>query len=297
MSSPSSPEIPPRPLAPAELLDGSGAARVRLDVRDDAAFAAGHLESSGHVPLAALEERRTELPAREQPIVTIAASAGVARAAAERLAAMGYADAVWLDAPLDALGAAATSTGAAVPLWKPAAFLAAIVERIPRGLAADLAAGSGRDAAFLAMQGFEVEAWDEAPEALAWARDLAARAGVAITTHVADLESRAFTLPESRYALVTCFRFLHRPLFPVMARALVPGGHLVYETYRVGQERYGRPRRPQFLLRPRELERAFRGLGMEVLRFEETDPPGGPLTQRLWARRPAAGSSDPAAGT
>ena len=70
-----------------------------------------------------------------------------------------------------------------------------------------------------------------------------------------------------------------------MARALAPGGHLVYETYRVGQERYGRPRRAQFLLRPGELEGAFVGLGCEVLRYEETDPPGGPLTARLWARR------------
>jgi hypothetical protein len=83
-----------------------------------------------------------------------------------------------------------------------------------------------------------------------------------------------------------CFRFLHRPLFPAMARALRPGGHLVYETYRVGQERFGRPKRPQFLLEPGELAAAFAGLGLEVIRSQEPDPAAGPITSRLWARRP-----------
>src|SRR4029079_9234257 len=99
---------------------------------------------------------------------------------------------------------------------------------IPRGPAADLAAGAGREAVFLALAGFTVEAWDEAPEALARASDHARREGVPLATRIADLEARSFTLPASSYALVTCFRFLHRPLFPVMAAALAPGGHLVY---------------------------------------------------------------------
>lgn len=285
------PSLAPRPLAAdavGDLITAAGPAR--LDVRSDAAFAAGHVAGSGHVPLALLEARRTELPARETPIVVLGEDADEAREAAARLVAMGYVDVAWLDGPIAALGARAAVRGPAELLWRPNAFLAEILDRIPRGPAADLAAGSGRDAAFLALHGFEVEAWDEAPEALAWGEAMAARAGVSIATRVANLEARHFTLPESRYTLVTCFRFLHRPLFPVMARALAPGGHLVYETYRLGQERYGRPRRPQFLLGPGELARAFGGLGLEVLRFEETDPEGGPLTQRIWARWPPGSS-------
>ncbi len=260
---------------------------ARVDVRGEEAFAAGHVAGSGHLPAAELAARRTELPPRERPLIVLAGSPEAAREAAGTLGALGYGRVAWLAAPLDALGPEAAARGAPARLWQPAPFLARIVERLPRGRAADLAAGSGRDAAFLALHGFDVEAWDEAPEALATAAALARRSGVRIETRVANLESRGFTLPESRYALVTCFRFLHRPLFPVMARALAPGGHLVYETYRVGQERFGRPRRARFLLLPGELGGAFRALGLEVLLEEEPDPPGGPVTSRVWARRPA----------
>jgi len=300
VSSPSSPDRPaartdappPQPLdaAAARALATHADPGTLLDVRDDAAFANGHVAGSGHLPAALLAERRTELPPRERAITVLAADGGAARAAAATLAGMGYRDVRFLDAPLATLGDVAASRAPAARLWRPNEFLAAIVARIPRGPAADLAAGAGREATFLALAGFDVEAWDEAPEALAWAADLARRSGAAITTHVANLEARSFALPLERYALLTCFRFLHRPLFPTLVAGLRPGGHLVYETYRVGQERFGRPRRSQFLLRPGELERAFRGLGLEVLRFEEAGAPEGPLTQRLWARKP---SSDP----
>jgi SAM-dependent methyltransferase len=170
-------------------------------------------------------------------------------------------------------------------LWRPAPFLEEVLPQLPRGRAADLAAGSGREAVFLAMHGFEVEAWETAPEALDRATALAARHGVAIAPVACDLEAGAPPLPDERYRLIVCFRFLHRPLFPAMIRALAPGGHLVYETYRVGQERFGRPRRPQFLLEPGELARGFGEL--EILRYEEPDPLEGPFTARLLARKSA----------
>ena len=261
-------------------------------MRDAAAFSTGHVAGSGSIPAALLEDRRNELPPRDRPVVVVATDAAAARDAAATLSALGYRDAAWLDASLASLGALATATDPPARLWQPNAFLASIVDAIPRGRAADLAAGAGREAVFLALAGFEVEAWDEAPEALARATDHAGREGVALTTHVANLEARSFALPAAHYALLTCFRFLHRPLFSRMAGALAPGGHLVYETYRVGQERFGRPRRAQFLLKPGELERSFRGLGLEVLRFEEAGSEReGALTQRIWARKPETGSS------
>ena len=303
MSSPSSPEalrpgatprVPARPVDArdflARLADPDPPAL--LDVRDDAAFSSGHVAGSGWLPAPFLEERRNELPPRDRPVVVLASDAATARDAAATLSALGYRDAAWLDAPLARLGALVSAMGPPARLWQPNAFLASVVDAIPRGAAADLAAGAGREAVFLALAGFEVEAWDEAPEALARATAHAAREGVAITTHVANLEARSFTLPAERYALHTCFRFLHRPLFRVMAAALAPGGHLVSETYRVGQERFGRPRRPQFLLKPGELERAFRALGLEIVRFEEAGSEAeGPLTQRIWARKPASSGS------
>ncbi|MEO5617093.1 MAG: methyltransferase domain-containing protein [Candidatus Eisenbacteria bacterium] len=269
-----------------ELPAGTPLRPALLDVRDEPAFAAGHVAGSGHVPAEFLKSRRTELPPRDHPVLVLADAAAAARTSAETLRDLGYASVAWLDAPLADLGETARQTGAAARLWRSNAFLSDIAADIPRGRAADLAAGSGRDAAFLAMNGFDVEACDESPEALEMARSLARRCGVSVETRIANLEARSFTLPAAHYSLVTCFRFLHRQLFPVMVRALAPGGHLVYETYRLGQERYGRPRRAKFLLAPGELKREFEALGVEVLRHEEPEPPGGPVTARLWGRKP-----------
>jgi len=192
----------------------------------------------------------------------------------------------WLDAPWQELLDAAPDHGAPARLWRPSPYLESRLALVPRGRALDVAAGSGREAVFLAMHGFEVEAIDRAPEALEWANALAARHGVAIATHARDLEAAGATLPRDRFALVTVFRFLHRPLLPAIAAALAPGGHLIYETYRLGQERFGRPTHPRFLLWPGELLRAFAGL--EILHAEEREPSGGPVMARVHARRPGA---------
>ena len=101
---------------------------------------------------------------------------------------------------------------------------------------------------------------------------------------VCDLEQPEPPLPEHAWDLVVCVRFLHRPLLPRIARALAPGGHLVFETFRDGQQRFGKPVRARFLLQPGELLAAFPGL--EVLHHDEPAPAEGPWTERLHARRP-----------
>ena len=78
-------------------------------------------------------------------------------------------------------------------------------------------------------------------------------------------------------------RFLHRPLFPWIASALAPGGTLVYETFRRGQEAHGRPLQARFLLEHGELTEAFPLLHVEC--YEETEQPGGPVMAHLLARR------------
>lgn len=258
-----------------------------LDVREAAAFAAGHLPGSGHLPESEWEARRSELPARETEVIVVAESGARARAAAARLITLGYERARALEPELTSLGEA-LATGPAAPLWRPTPFLASALRRfgsrVPDGPAADLAAGSGRDAVFLALLGFAVEAWDRAPEALARAADLARACGVGLTPVECDLERNRPPLPVARYALLTCFRFLDRRVFPRMADSLAKGGVLIYETYRAGQERFGRPKRAQFLLAPGELAGAFPGL--EILHHEERTPGEGPITARLVAVRP-----------
>ena len=292
---------------PMESLDPQGArsraeTAVVLDTRDPDAFEHGHVAGSGHIPRRELAARRSELPGRDTAILVVAEDGPAASAGAAALETLGYAAVSFLDAPLTALPGGLTDHAPAARLWRPAPFLEEVLPLVsrppvaatgpgapgghaPRAL--DLACGAGRDAVFLALHGFEVQGWDHAPEALERARDLARRHGVVVRTELHDLEQPGLPSPGRPFDLIVCFRFLHRPLFPWIERALAPGGWLVYETFRTGQERFGRPIRAHFLLAPDELAAAFPAL--ETVRYEERDPESGPVTARLLARRPGHG--------
>jgi len=273
-----------RPLAPGDALARLGSFAL-VDVRDGPAFAAGHLAGSGHVPAADLRERRSELPSRDTACLVLAGSADEARAGAEALKDLGYTRVEWLDGGLDRLPGGLASREPARVLWRPAPFLEAMLPRMPKGgVALDVAAGHGRESVFLAMHGWDVTAMDRAPEALEKAAALATRSGTSIRTQVRDLERGDPGIEEAHYDAVVCFRFLHRPLFPRLERALKPGGCLVYETFRVGQERFGRPTHRQYLLADNELSSAFPLLDVE--HYAESEPAGGPITASLFARRP-----------
>jgi tellurite methyltransferase len=277
---------------------------VVLDTREPEAFARGHRAGSGHIPYAELRARRSELPPRDAAILVVAEDAAAAAAAAATIEGLGYPAVSWLDAPLGALAGGLADRAPAARLWRPAPFLEEVLPLISRAqgaaagssepamnppLALDLACGAGRDAVFLARNGFEVEGWDHAPEALDRVRELARCNGVTVLTELRDLERPGLPPPARPFDLIVCFRFLHRPLFPWMERALAPGGWLVYETYRVGQERFGRPIRAHFLLARGELARAFPTL--ETIRYEELDPEAGPVSARLLARKPGGGAT------
>jgi len=81
-------------------------------------------------------------------------------------------------------------------------------------------------------------------------------------------------------------RYLHRPLLPLLPGILTEGGVLIYETFMLGQERFGRPRNPDFLLRRDELLEAFAS-SLEILAFEqgEVGEPVSAVVQRICARK------------
>ena len=256
-----------------------------LDSRGSAAFALGHLAGAGRLTHDEFRTRRAELPPRTSAVLVVDDDPAGARRAATSLALLGYRDVRWLEAPLAALPGGHDSTAAPARLWRPSPFLERVLPSLPRGRALDLASGSGRDAVFLALNGWRSEAWDHDPEALERAVALAEGERVPLATRVVELVEADVPESPGHWDVIVVVRFLHRPLLPWIERSLAPGGALVYETFRTGQERYGRPKNPRFLLEPGELCTAFPALEPE--HYEEVEPEGGPILARLLARRRA----------
>ena len=100
----------------------------------------------------------------------------------------------------------------------------------------------------------------------------------------ADIENGPWPFRAGVYAAVVVANYLHRPLLPRLLEALAPEGILIYETFAQGNERYGRPSNPQFLLRPGELLEVVRG-ELRVLAYEDRfiEQPKPALVQRICA--------------
>ncbi len=154
-----------------------------------------------------------------------------------------------------------------------------------RGKAIDIACGMGRNAVFLAEQGFAVTAVDVSEVALSLLDDEAQRRGLTIETLQLDLETAA-QLPAGPFDLLLNFFYLHRPLLPQELARVRPGGVIVMRTFsRAGSDRYG-PIDPDISLRAGELLEIF--ADWEILLHEEGIEPsakGGSLAG-IVARRP-----------
>jgi SAM-dependent methyltransferase len=148
----------------------------------------------------------------------------------------------------------------------------------------DLACGYGRHARFFAARGHQVIAVDRDPTALA---TLAGEER--IVTRALDLEVGPWPWPEERFDAIVVANYLHRPLYPFLLAALAADGVLIYETFARGNEAFGRPANPDFLLERDELlQVAARGL--TVVAFEQgllSAPERGAVVQRLAAVGPA----------
>lgn len=130
----------------------------------------------------------------------------------------------------------------------------------------DLAAGRGRHARYLASRGAQVLAVDRDAEALA---TLAGIPG--IETRVLDLEGGDWPLAGERFAAAVVANYLYRPHFARLRAALAGDGVLLYETFALGNEAYGRPANPDHLLCEGELLSlaALPPAPMTVVAFEQ----------------------------
>ena len=141
---------------------------------------------------------------------------------------------------------------------EPVGFLRDHIDLLPRGKALDIAMGEGRNAVFLAKNGFDVDGCDISEIAVKKALDLAKENNVKIHTFVADLET--YKLPQNTYDVIACFYYLQRDLVPQMKEALKPGGMIIYETYTIENLELGfeGPKNKDYLLKPNELLDLFK---------------------------------------
>jgi len=164
----------------------------------------------------------------------------------------------------------------------PSPWVMRFAARIPKGPVLDLACGGGRHLRWLRDQGHSLVGVD---------RDLSAVGdlrGTGAELIAADLEAGPWPLGARRFAGVIVTNYLWRPLLPRIVAAVAAGGVLIYETFAVGNERFGKPSNPDFLLKPGELLEAVRGT-LAVIAYEhlEVAEPRPAVIQRIAAMHAA----------
>jgi SAM-dependent methyltransferase len=141
----------------------------------------------------------------------------------------------------------------------------------------DLACGHGRHMQYLFGLGHKVLGVDRNAEAL----KTASQWGDAL---LADIENAAWPLEGRTFKAVVVTNYLWRELFPKILNSLAEGGVLIYETFSQGNEAFGKPSRPEFLLQSGEL--LLRCKGLRIVAFEEGWMPSPDrLIQRVVAIR------------
>jgi SAM-dependent methyltransferase len=146
-------------------------------------------------------------------------------------------------------------------LETPSPWVARWAPLVRRGPVLDVASGAGRHARLFAQRELEVVAVDRDPQVIPGVRFVKA-----------DLEDGSpWPFAGQRFGGIVVTNYLHRPLFPILAASLAKEGVLIYETFMLGNERFGKPSNPNFLLRPGELLQAFSALTLVGFEQGATD--------------------------
>lgn len=132
------------------------------------------------------------------------------------------------------------------------------------GQVLDLACGSGRHTRLLVERGYQVLAVDRNAQALAGLQNLPG-----VRTLELDLEGADWPLVGQRFAGMVVTNYLWRPRLPDLLAMLLPGGALIYETFMLGNEAFGKPSNPDFLLRSGELRQVAGAAGLREIDFIE----------------------------
>ena len=155
-------------------------------------------------------------------------------------------------------------------------------------LVLDLACGSGRNSFYMHSLDVRVLGLDRDGQGFPALND------IGIETQLHDLEAgdAGYDWPFSEHsfaAIIVC-NYLHRPLFPHLLASLKPDGLLIYETFAAGNENFGKPSNPAFLLRPGELLAQMQSnstVTMSVIAYEDgyVGQAKPAMVQRICARK------------
>jgi SAM-dependent methyltransferase len=165
-------------------------------------------------------------------------------------------------------------------LWTatPSRFLVAETEGLAPARALDLACGEGRNAVWLAEQGWTVTGVDFSDVALEKARRLADAGGVDVEWLLADL--RDYRAEPRAYDLVLLFYLqvpaaVRQPVVRVAAEAVAPGGVLLLVAHDLSNldEGYGGPQEPAVLYTADDVAADLAGTGLRVVRAERVRRP------------------------
>ena len=168
----------------------------------------------------------------------------------------------------------------------PVNMLESWVSKMPKGRALDVACGAGRNAIFLAQNGFDVDAIDISKEGLKLASDKAESLGLKINWLEHDLD-QAYNF-KSDYNLIVVLWYVNLGLISQLCENLTPGGYLICEEHLVTPEEVIGPKNPDYRVKPGALRAAVSPL--EILHYEESiegsDNDEPVCSARVVARRP-----------
>lgn len=151
----------------------------------------------------------------------------------------------------------------------------------------DVACGSGRHLRWLATNGHAMTGVDRDATALAGLQGL----GELVC---ADIENGPWPLAGRQFGAVVVTNYLWRPLWPQILDSVAPGGVLLYETFGLGNEAFGKPSRPDFLLAPGELLQVCRDWNVVAYECGQLRQPDR-VVQRIAAIRPQVTDPDTSA--
>ena len=154
---------------------------------------------------------------------------------------------------------------------EPAAFLKRKMDSLKKGKVLVLAMGEGRNAVYLAQNGFDVTGVDISEVAIEKCNRLAEERNAAVNAVVADLTN--YDMGKGQFDLITKFYYYEPSIFPQIIDALKPGGMFILEQFSIDHLKYREnsgfgPRNPDYLIKPNELLHHFKSL--RLLYYEDT---------------------------